>query len=182
MCFPALIPIAIGAGMGLMQGQQKQNAANQEAADLRTNALYLNQTADDIVKRGGYNADWQRVETQGVIGAQRVAQASNGGVVDQDSNAILVEDTAQLGELDALTISNNAAREAYGYQVEATGLIKNASTLKQNAKNAVMTSVIGGALGGMGSSFGGGSMFGGAGASQAVNGQAGFRAGVTQGR
>jgi len=169
--------------MGLMQGQQKKAAAEQEAADLRTNALYLNQTAEDALQRGRYDADWQRIGTESFIGTQRTAQAANGGLVDSGSNAILQQDTAQLGELDALTISNNAAREAYGYQVEATGLIKNAGTLQKNAKNAVMTSVIGGALGGMGSSFGGGggSMFGSSGG-QAVNGQAGFRAGITQGR
>ena len=71
------------------------------------------------------------------------------------------QEEAQLGELDALTISNNAAREAYGYNVEATSNEQNAKRIKKAGKNAVLTSVIGGALGGVGGDtfkglFGGG--------------------------
>lgn len=159
MCFPALIPIAIGAGMGLMQGMAGRQQADQQAADLRQNAFYLNQAADDSLARGRKDSDWQRVETQAAIGTQRAAQAASGGVVDQDSNMQLTLDTAQLGELDALTIANNAAREAYGYQVQAATGLKNATQLQSNAKRAMTTSILGGALQGAGSSFGGG-MFG----------------------
>jgi len=160
MCAPALIPIAIGAGVGLMQGMGKKAEANAQADQLRQNALFLRQSADDAESRGRHEADWQRQETQQLIGTQRTSQAASGGEVNTDSNALMQQDTAQLGELDALTISNNAAREAYGYNVEATSNEQNAKRIKKAGKNAVLTSVIGGALGGVsGDTFSG--LFGG---------------------
>jgi hypothetical protein len=40
-----------------------------------------------------------------------------------------------MGELDALTIRNNAAREAWGYRVQATNYRQSASLTKMAAKN-----------------------------------------------
>jgi hypothetical protein len=135
------------------------------------NALYLNQSAADSKVRGMQEADWTRVQTRGLIGSQRAAMAASGGVIGQDSYGVLEQDVAQLGELDALTISNNAAREAYGYEVDASDKLLTAKTLKSQTKNAPMTSMIGGAIGGASSSFSGG-LFGGSG------GGSGFGAGT----
>lgn len=168
MCYAALIPIAIGAVSGMMQGQAQQAQADQQAADLRQNALYLNNAARDAERRGAIESDWQRINTQSAIGSQRVAQAGNGGVIDQDSYGIMTQDTAQLGELDALTISNNAAREAYGYKVQASGMVRNAASLQSQAKSGMMTSILGGAAQGFGAG-GGFSAFSGGGASSGVN-------------
>lgn len=55
-----------------------------------------------------------------------------------------------LGELDALTIQNNAAREAYGYRVQAQQDISNAGQTVRNGKTAATGSI----LGGLGKAFG----------------------------
>jgi hypothetical protein len=70
-----------------MQGQAQKAQADQQAAELRQNALYLNNAARDAERRGAIESDWQRVSTQAAIGSQRVAQAGSGGVVDQQSQA-----------------------------------------------------------------------------------------------
>ena len=168
MCSPALIPVAIGAGTGLMQGLAGKSQADQQAKALRQNAFYLNQSAQDATARGIIESDQSRVQTQQAIGTQRAAMASNGGVVDQDSNAIIQQDTAQIGELDALTISNNAAREAYGFQVQAQDNLRTAKNVQKQGKKGVLTSMLGGAVGGMG---GIGSMFGGSGGGASMQGQ-----------
>lgn len=164
MCWMALIPIAIGAVSGLMQGKAGEAQADSQADALRRNAMYMNNAAQDAKVRGMKDADWARVNTQSLIGSQRAGAASNGGVVDAGSNAWLQQDTAQLGELDALTISNNAAREAYGYEVQAADNIYTAKNLQTQAKKNTMSSVLGGALGGASQSFGAGSFGGGGGA------------------
>jgi len=161
MCWVALIPLAIGAISGAMQGQQQSAAAIGQASALKQNAAYLNRAANDARYRGVVDADTQRVQTQNLIGTQRAAMASNGGVVDDGSNAIIQQDTAQYGELDAMIISNNAAREAYGYEVQATNNISNANTLKKNAKTGMVSSLLGGVVGGLGSAFSGGLFSGG---------------------
>lgn len=183
MCAPILIAAGIGAGMGLLQGMGNKSAADQQAADLRQNALYLNNAANDAIDRGMKSADQQRVQTGQFIGTQRAAQAANGGEVNTGSNALLQEDTAALGELDALTISNNAAREAYGYQVQASSALTNASTLQSNARKQMLTSVLGGAISGASAGGGGlGGLFGSAGGSAALGAgtQAALSGGATR--
>lgn len=173
MCYAALIPVAIGAAQGLMQGQAKSAEAATQAADLKRNALMLRNAAWDARRRGAYESDLQRIKTQQDIGTQRTAQAASGGEINTDTNALIQQDTAQFGELDALTIANNAAREAYGYEVQADQAMKNAKTLKKNAKTSVLSSVIGGAVGGIGDAYSSGAfsgLFGGGGAS--LQGQA----------
>lgn len=147
MCSPAiLVPIAIGAGQGLLQGQAAKSQADAQASALRQNAVYLGNAAADARVRGLQESDLKRVETQQVIGSQRAAGAASGGVVGQDSYGILEQDAAQLGELDALTISNNAAREAYGYEVERADALTTAKNLQKQARRGLVSSVLGGAL------------------------------------
>ena len=60
-----------------------------------------------------------------------------------------------LGELDALTIENNAAREAYGYKVQAIQGISNASAISAAGSKAKQDSILGGVLQGVSSAAGG---------------------------
>lgn len=174
MCNPALIAVGIGAGQGLMQGLANKAQADAQAKALRQNAVYLGNAAADARVRGARSADQVRIQGQQLIGTQRAAQAASGGVVDEGSNALIQQDTAQFAELDALTISNNAAREAYGYEVQQVEALQTAKNLRKQGRRGVLTSLIGGALqGGAGAYsaglFGGGSAAG-AGTSAALSG------------
>lgn len=150
MCWMALIPVAIGLAGSMMQAQgQKQNAAFQSGM-MEQNAAFKNQTANETINAGNTSADWQRVRTGQVVGTQRSVQAANGIDVNSGSSAQMQDDTAMLGELDALTIQNNAAREAYGYRVQARQDLMNANQTVQNGQTAATGSI----LGGLGSAFG----------------------------
>ncbi len=166
MCWMALIPVALAVVGGMQQGNAEDAAAQSQARTTRTNAGYANEAAEDALSRGRYDADLQRIRTGQMIGTQRTAAAANGGMVDEGTNAQLQQDVAQLGELDALTIQNNAAREAYGLKVQAIQGYSNANATELAGKNAKQNSLMGGVVKGAGSFFGGGgmSMFGGGGA------------------
>lgn len=175
MCWVALIPVAAAVVGGVMQGNAAKAQAGQQALQQRTNALYAQDAAEDAVKRGTYDADLQRVRTAQSIGTQRAAAAGNGGDVNSGTNAQLQADTAALGELDALTIQNNAAREAYGFKVQALTGLSNARQTEANGETAQRSSILGGIIKGASSyasstgfgGFGGGS---GAGTSAALGG------------
>lgn len=159
------LPVALMAFQGFMQGQSQSKEAKAQAKALQQNAVYLNQAANDARARGRLESDYSRIETQGLIGTQRAAQAASGGEVNTDTNALLQQDVAQFGELDALTISNNAAREAYGYEVEAQGMQSQAKQLKKAAKRAPLQGLLSGATQGLGSAYSSGALnglFGGA--------------------
>lgn len=166
MCWMALIPVALAVVGGMQQGKAEDAQAQAASRTMRLNAGYANAAADDALSRGRYDADLQRLRTGQMIGTQRVAQAANGGLVNEGSNARIQEDTAALGELDALTIQNNAAREAYGLKVQAMQGFRNATDTALAGQNAKQNSLMGGVVKGAGSFFGGGgmtSMFGGGG-------------------
>lgn len=161
MCWMALIPLAIGVIGGISQGRQQENAAFAQSQNLRLNAEFANDAANDALARGRKDAGLQRLRTQMAIGTQRAAAAANGGDVNDGSNALLQEDTAALGELDALTIQNNAAREAYGYKVQAIQGMSNARQTLYNGQKAAQSSILGGVMNGVGGMFGGGGFGGG---------------------
>lgn len=150
MCWMALIPVAIGLAGSMMQAQGQTQNANFQSGMMKQNAMFKEQAAQETIAAGDTSADWQRVRTGQAVGTQRSVQAANGIDVNSGSAAQLQDDTAMLGELDALTIQNNAAREAYGYRVQAKQDRLNAVQTVQNGRTAATGSI----LGGLGSAFG----------------------------
>jgi hypothetical protein len=83
------------------------------------NAQVADYQAKDALERGVIAETRSRTTTKRTIGAQRAFFASQGVDVNEGSPADVQANTAYLGELDALTIRNNAAREAWGYRAQA---------------------------------------------------------------
>jgi len=150
MCWMAAIPIGIALLGGVMGAQNAKQEGAFNSGMLKQNAALKDQAANDTIAAGNTSADWQRVRTGQAIGTQRSAQAANGIDVNSGSAAQLQDDTAMIGELDALTIANNAAREAYGYRVQAQQDRQNSAQVLTNAGNKATGSI----LGGLGSAFG----------------------------
>lgn len=111
----------------------------------KVNAGISNRAAQDAITRGGIEADEQRKTTQQVIGAQRTGFAAGNIDVNTGSAGQIQNDTAALGELDALTIMNNAAREAYGYKVQAMDQRQQSKLAKYQGKMGAVGSILGGA-------------------------------------
>lgn len=92
------------------QFQQKSYDFNSKLADLQ---------ATDALKRGETDATNYKKGIVKTIGAQRASMAAQGIELDSGSALEIQQDTAHIGEQDAMTIRNNAAREAWGYKVQA---------------------------------------------------------------
>lgn len=144
---PAAIPIMIGltaAGTAIQatgqikagnaakrQGEAEQRAAESEAQLSEYNAQVAALQAKDALERGVEEAGKFRAQVRGLIGSQRAGFASGNIDVGVGSAVDVQADTARLGELDALTIKTNAAREAWGYQVQAEDLRTRAQIQRQ---------------------------------------------------
>lgn len=110
----------------------------------KQNAAVSDQAAEDATQRGAIAADEQRKTTQQVIGKQRAGFAANGIDVNTGTAGIVQNDSAALGELDALTLMNNAAREAYGYKVQAVDQRQQGKLAKYQGKMEAIGSILGG--------------------------------------
>jgi hypothetical protein len=127
---------AVGSAAGAVGQLQAGQAAKLNA---QRNADLLRLGADDELARGEADAARTRMNTTSIIGKQAVAYAGNGVDVTFGAPVEVGRSTQAVGELDALTVLNNARRRAWGMREEAR--------LGEAAGQAAMTSSIFGAAG-----------------------------------
>lgn len=134
------------------QGKAQQAQYDYQAKVNENNRQIAEWQAQDALDRGEIEEKKHRIKVSRLKGTQRSVLAANGVEVDSGSALDTILDTAELGELDALTIRSNSERESYDYKVAAmnqgaeAGLNtlagKNASTA---GKYGAMTSLLTGA-------------------------------------
>lgn len=108
---------AAGAGYSAYS-QYQAGRYSQRVAEV--NAEMARRAAADATIRGNNEEAALRERNYRLMGAQQAAYASSGVDLGSGTPLDVVSSSAGLGELDALTVRNNAAREAYGYTTQAT--------------------------------------------------------------
>lgn len=124
-----------GAG-AIQQGNAAEASGRYNAQVATMNAKIADQNARDALERGKIEEQQKRQEIAMLTGRQRAAMAANGVDITYGSPLDTIVDTAMLGEIDALTIRSNAAREAYGYKVNAANSRADATLSLANGKSA----------------------------------------------
>lgn len=99
-------------------GQMQQSRYQAQVA--KNNAQLAEYQAQDAERRGKIAEEQQRKKTGLILGTQRAALGGQGTALDEGSPLDIQGDTAAAGEMDALTIRSNAAREAWGYRAQAS--------------------------------------------------------------
>ena len=110
MCWIELAGVAVGT-----LGQAR--AGEQAKVDADAQAAIGGLQATDALSRGSIEEDRYRRQIAQITGAQKAeigARNVKGGTALD-----LLSDTAMIGEEDALTIRNEAARTAWGYRTNA---------------------------------------------------------------
>lgn len=120
-------------------GQRRAATAAEQQGDFQAGVLGINaeladRAAEDAVARGRETANRSQANTRQLRGAQRATLAAQGIDVGDGSAADLGLETEQLGELDVLTIANNAQREAFGFKVEAVNYRNQATLARYGAR------------------------------------------------
>ena len=141
-------------GVGAVQ-QAQATAASQKynAAVQDMNATLSERQAKDALERGADEEQRKRQQVQALLGQQKASMAANGVDTSFGSPLDTLVDTSIMGELDALTIRTNAARESYDYKVQAVNQ-RAGATLNRMGAQAALT---GGYLDAMGTVLGGAS-------------------------
>jgi len=139
--------LTLGASLLGAAGQVQQGKAAKEAGEFNAkvgemNATLAERRAKDALERGKIEEQQKRQEVQGVLGRQRAAMAANGVDLAFGSPLDTLVDTATMGELDALTIRTNTAREAYDFRVDAANKRAGASMDRAAGSNAMKGSYL----------------------------------------
>jgi hypothetical protein len=117
-------------------GLAAQRAAESQAALAEFNAAVADLQAKDALARGELDANRFRQRVKVLVGEQRAGIAAGNVDVGYGSAVDVQADTAFQGELDALTVKTNAAREAWGYRVEAEDIRQRARIARQEGEFA----------------------------------------------
>lgn len=124
-------------------GLANQEVSESEAQLADFNARIAELQAVDAEQRGEWDANRMREEVGQVIGKQRAGFAAGNIDVGFGSTVDTQADAAYLGELDVLQIKTNAAREAWGFRVEAYDTQQRAAIARLEGKNAARVGELG---------------------------------------
>lgn len=119
-------------------------AGQMNAETLRTNKIIADSQAADALLRGKVEEEKYRIGIKQLMGEQRAAIAAQGVDVNFGSALDLQLDAAYYGELGALTVRNNAQREAWGYEVQAIGYGMQASQSEYEGTFGAFSTLLGG--------------------------------------
>lgn len=128
----SLAAAAVGA---YGQAQSARYQADYQSKVAKNNAVMAGYARDDAIQRGGEQAVRAQQEARRLRGAQTVRLASNGLDISSGTPLSILEDTDYFGQQDAQMIRNNAARQAWGYQVEGQNYASSAAMYSTAAKN-----------------------------------------------
>lgn len=126
MCTPLIAVVALSALSAYSSARTQKKTAEYQAQVDRNNASTAEWQAADAVQRGNAAAAGERRKGQQTLGTQRAAMAAAGLDISSGSALSILEDTDYFNEADQLTIKSNAAREAWGYKVQANNSMASA--------------------------------------------------------
>jgi len=150
-------------------GAIKSQAAY-ESQQLQMNSKLADLQAKSAIRVGKENAENYRRQVKQTIGSQRAIMAAQGIDISTGSALDIQTDTAEWGAVDALTIKNNAFREAAGYKIEAIGYRGQADFTTSAAKYRARNTLISGGLSAINQGFQTYALAGGGGGSSTVKG------------
>jgi len=126
----------------LLAAQGQQADAKQQAAFARQNQQLALRAAADTRVRGEQAAGKARTEGSRVVGEAKAALGASGVDAAGGSAQDAMATTRMFSELDAQTLKNNAAREAWGLNVEAANIGKQALALEHRGRQAAIATLL----------------------------------------
>lgn len=152
------IMAGISAYGAIQQGQAQAAAANQQADIEKQNEKLLRDQARVARQQAGAEEESQRRQARQLLSSQRAAIGQS-GIGYGGTAGLLMEDSAMQAELDALNIRYGGEMQASNILNQAGQAGQSASILRDNARQAKRSALIGAGtslLGSYGGTFGSG--------------------------
>lgn len=142
MCSPAIALAGASVALGGISAYNQYQNGRYQAKVANQNAETAQLQAEDSINRGNIEAERRRTQIRQQLGSQAAALGGTGADLSTGSALDIFGDTAQFGELDALTTINNAQREAYGYQVQSQNYKAEASSARKQGNMGAFTTLL----------------------------------------
>lgn len=136
----AVVASTVASGLSKFKGERDaakdaERQGSYEREIYAANALHAEEQAIDAIERGAAAEGKHRAGVRGLVGKQRAAMAAQGLDLTTGSAYEIQLESLGIGELDALTIRNNAATEAWGFKHEAADLRRQGELAFMGAKS-----------------------------------------------
>jgi hypothetical protein len=141
MFTPTLLTAVSTIGQGVAQNKY----ANAQADVAEQNAQLAQNRISDVEYQKQQQIGKINRDKQQTIGSQRAAMAANGIDSSYGSGLSALTDTAYTAQEDKNETEYNAAKQEYGYQLEANNYRNQANSYRAAGKNALWGGVIGAA-------------------------------------
>jgi len=133
-------------GLNLASGISQYSASNMQGryaqAAAEDNARLIDRQAADVVRRGFNEASLYKKKIKQTQASQKVSLAAQGIEISGDTALQILQETAEIGEVDAMTIRNNAYRQAYGLKAQAIDLRAQGKFSRAEASARGMSSLV----------------------------------------
>lgn len=140
------VAIGIQVGGSILQSNAQSAQGNYQKTLYDTNARLATLQGEDAIIRGDKSANQLKTQGKQLIGSQRAALAAQGIDIGSGSALDVQTDTAALIAEDAMTIKNNAWREAWGYKVAANDATNRGNLVKLASDNESRNTLLTGGL------------------------------------
>ena len=132
----------VGAGVGAVGAISQANAssasASYNAEVAANNQVAANQSAQAALQEGQVAQQQKAYQEDVLVGQEKAGLAANGVDVGSGSAVDILSDTKAAGELDQLTILNNAARTSVGFTNQGINY-GNQANINEAASQAALT-------------------------------------------
>lgn len=129
----AMLGVGMSAAGAYNNSRNAKAAYGAQAQVGRNNAQIAGWQAEDALKRGDKDAMRVKTRANRLKGAQRAGFGANGVDMSTGSALQILSDTEYFGELDAGTVKDNAAKEAWALRNQAMGFTAEAGLMQGRA-------------------------------------------------
>lgn len=120
MCEPATIALIATAAATATTAYGQYQSGQYQSKVAKNNAVIQGRMAADAQRRGENAENQHRIKVAQLKAKQRAAMSAKGLDISSGTPSMILQDTAEMGEMDALTIRSNAERNVYAHRVGAT--------------------------------------------------------------
>jgi hypothetical protein len=117
------------------KAKAERTAYEMQAQVAENNKQFALWQAEDALVRGEKATVASQLRTRQLKGKQIASMAGRGIDLGEGSALNILTDTDLMGEIDANTVKDNAAKEAYGHRTSAANFGANADLLRFRASN-----------------------------------------------
>jgi hypothetical protein len=137
------IAIAASLGGGLLDAKGKSDQAQADAESLLTQAAIERLKAQDAVARGAIEEGRTRMAGSQDLSQTRADAAQSAVDTSSGTAASVFSAKRAVNELDALMVRSNAAREAWGHNVQADQYERSARNAQKQGQLGILGSFLG---------------------------------------